>query len=395
MNYRLELQKLSLQIEETKDQEERKKLLKQAIDIADMNNDYYEGIDLRYQLIEEEQNVDFRIKLWKQSIQLADSAKDLEESFYLRKELIEEETLSTAKCIDSFPAMTWLLNAVDTYPDRFNEDEVLWQYKWLANSAIDNSNVTYAQIEEVLNDLKIRLERNGYGLGAYYVPKIEWDISRGYIESAIHTIKERDNYGRDGMSDCEACEQNLKIRVKLLAGQIEEALQDMNEMKIKKLTCAEVPFETYTYLTYYLNKYQVGNADEFFNKGLNEIQENAEPNIIEGISRLINYASYYDKEHALLLFEKYANWQLGAEDCALFNISLNFLKLFQQNNILDIKGLSSEFPFYNSNQKYDSHKIYNYYLEQAQKLANKFDARNQTDNFNTLLKKEIEFNQVH
>jgi hypothetical protein len=269
------------------------------------------------------------------------------------------------------------------------EDELLWEYKWLATSAINNADISFEQIQEIHNDLKNRLERNGYGLGAYYVPKIEWLESIGDIQGALRTLNEKDSYGRDGMSDCEACELNKKIKIKLIAGKYDSAIADANEMLNKGISCNEVPFDTFCNLAYYLNKIKDPRAEEYFKKGLNEFNNDFTSSYITGISKLINYASYANDQLALNLYEKYAHWQLNSEDGVNFEVSLNFLNLFKENREIKLTKLNPSIPFYKSDGIYMSSDLYDYYVNIANELADKFDKRNRTDRFRNLLNKEL------
>ncbi|MGM5632063.1 hypothetical protein O2K51_14285 [Apibacter raozihei] len=388
MNYNLEIQRLLIKISQENNSSERKLLLGRAIEIADDNNDLFEGIDLRYQLMEEMESADERISLLKQSIQLADSHNEIQEAFDLRIQLIEEEN-DTSHCTDSFSAMAWLLEAVDNYKELFNEEDILWQYKWLAVSSIDNSSISYQQIQNILQDLKTRLENNGFGLGGYFVPELMWRENIGDIYGAMNIIKERDRLGRDGMSDCEACEQNAKIKIKLMNGNFDEALSDMKEMQMKKLFCAEVPFNTYCNLAYYLNKGNRPEARFYFNKALGELKSDKNTSAISDISKLINYSAEHNKQLAISLFTKYAHWQLNAEDKISFEVSLNFLKLFKKDEDIKLENLRPSFPFYKENGLYRTHVFFDYYKKIAEDLAYKFDARNKTQNYNKLLLEEL------
>ena len=64
MNYKLQLQKLQIKIDEENDIDLRKKLINQAIEIADLNKDLYESMDLRHILMDEEINPDNRIPIF-------------------------------------------------------------------------------------------------------------------------------------------------------------------------------------------------------------------------------------------------------------------------------------------------------------------------------------------
>jgi hypothetical protein len=90
MNYKLELQKIRIKVNQEKEGGLKKKLINQAIEIADKYKDLYEGLDLRHLLMEGEVDPDNRIAILKDSIQLSDFENNLKESFDLRLQLIQE-----------------------------------------------------------------------------------------------------------------------------------------------------------------------------------------------------------------------------------------------------------------------------------------------------------------
>ena len=160
-------------------------------------------------------------------------------------------------------------------------------------------------------------------------------------------------------------------------------------MQMRKLSCAEVPYDTYCNLAYYLNKIDHPQAQEYFEKGLNEINSNDDSSIITGVSKLINYAAYHNPEQALRLFEKYAHWQLNSEDNINFTVALNFLPLFKQDRIIKLPALNPRLPFYKPEGEYRSRDLYEYYLETARKVGDAFDQRNRTDNYKKRIAAEL------
>ena len=112
---------------------------------------------------ETQEQPDDKIKLIKEAIQLADIHNDVEWGFDLRKEIIENEK-GTSRCIEGMPALSWLLEAYDQHSGIFEETEFMLEYKWMLMAACRNVNISAQQLEQIFEDYKTRSQRNGYSL---------------------------------------------------------------------------------------------------------------------------------------------------------------------------------------------------------------------------------------
>lgn len=354
MNHNLEIQKILLKLETVTHPEDKINLLKQAILIADASNDLDWGFDLRLDLISQEKD--------------------------------------TSHCIESFLAFTWILSTHDANPDLFNEDDFLWEYKWMAAAARRNVNISRHQVEEIMIDLKVRMERNGYTPRGYYSVMMYWNLFIGNIEEANRFIELRDNTPRDRMSHCPACELDAKVEIELIEGKFDKAITTANDLITKKLTCGMMPLSTFCNLTYYLTKGCDPRAGEYFIKAEEEIAEAKEndTSLISNISDLIPYLSKFDKNKAWEYFQKYAHWEIGAEDAISFDFSKNILTLLQNTKQLKMKlTMNEHLPYFKIDGNYNISELYNYYFLKAKKLAEQFDERNGTNALMNALKEIV------
>ncbi|MCO6564818.1 MAG: hypothetical protein J6581_05180 [Apibacter sp.] len=334
-------------------------------------------------------NPDDRIPVLKQGILLSDANNDIEWGFDFRLELIGEEARSS-RCIESFPAFTWILDIHDKNPTLFDEKEFLWEYKWMANASYRNSNINIDQIEKIFEDLKIRMTRNSYSLRGYYSIMIEWYMFIGKIEEMDHYIELRDKEARDDMSHCQACELDTKVEAELIKGNIDKAIENAKDLFAKKFSCAHMPFATFCTFAYYLNKLRDSRSADFYNKAMDELKnvDKSDSSIISTISLLINYLINNDKEKAFSLYEKYSPWELNAEDYFQFIFAKNVLNLFNAETTRSLK-ISVDHPLYSNLGEYNLKDLYNHYYTHAFHLAKKFDNRNKTLWFTNSLQEEV------
>src|SRR5581483_5827870 len=98
----------------------------------------------------------------------------------------------------AFVAFSWCLAWCDRDPQRFPEDDVLWEYKWVLANSIDYPQITLAQIEAMFDDFRRRYERCGRGLRAVYKLWLMHAEDRGDRAAARrwHRLWERTPPGR-------------------------------------------------------------------------------------------------------------------------------------------------------------------------------------------------------
>lgn len=351
MNYNLEIQKILLQCEGLSNPEDKINRLKQAIQLADVNNDVDWGYELRLNLISEETNLPY--------------------------------------FIDSFPAFAWVLNALEAEPDRFDEEGCLWLYKWMATAAYSYADTPYAEVEKIFSDMKNRILANGYSLRGYYSTLIYWEALRGDIDSAARYLEIQKKEEKDILSDESDFELDTQIEMALLQGDFDQAVY-LSE-QFPESSKGFFPFATYSYMTYYLNKAGDERAERFYRQAEEALMD-MEPNIkciIDCVSCLISYTAVHDRKRAWELFETYSEWEVKSIDSMSFLFSKNVLSLLSRKEEVSLK-LSPKHPCFKQDSIYNSEELYAYYYTKARDLAERFDKRNQTDYYKELFQQQVD-----
>lgn len=327
---------------------------------------------------------DDKINLLKQAINIADSNNDLDWGFDLRLDLIREETY-TSHCIESFPAFVWILNIHDSNPELFDESDFLWEYKWMATSSRRNVNISREQIETIMADLRRRMLKNGYTDRAYFTVCIYWHLFLGEVDKAREFIKLRDGVSRDRMSHCNACELDASVEMELIDGNFDKGIALAHDLINKKVTCGHMPFGTFCNLTYYLSKAGDKRAGEYFAKAEEEMLEmKDDTSLLSDVALLMYYLIDNNNDRAWEYFEKYAGWEVGAEDSFSFEFALPILSLLKDKGTRSL-NMDTKLPYYSSDNTYNLGELYDYYYKKADDLASRFDARNGNNHFRSRL----------
>lgn len=338
---------------------------------------------------DEQNSPNDRINTLKQAIKLADTHNDIDWGFELRLELIREEK-DTARCIESFPAFAWILDAFDTHPDTFDEEEFLWEYKWMLGSSRRNSDISMEQIEGISEDFKTRLLRNGFSLRPYYTAKSHLAFSMGKLDQAQEFIELRDKEVIDNMSNCRACEMDDNVELYLRRGEFDKAFAIGNELLNKKVTCAHMPFSTYCSSTYFLAKAgQLDLAATYFDKAVEDLNKmDSDSSQLTEIGDLIYYLTLVDKEKAWAFFEKHADWNIDSEGYIDLTFSIRVLPLLKSSGERTMQ-VNSQLPWFRNDGVYVIKDLYQHFYAKAEVLAKQFDTRNGTHYLTALLNEAV------
>jgi tetratricopeptide (TPR) repeat protein len=318
---------------------------------------------------------DDRIALLKQAINIADACNDIEWGFDLRLDLIRDEK-ETSHCDESLPAFTWILDIYEKNPELFNEEDFLWEYKWMLGSVRRNSLISLEQIESIIEDFKTRLLRNGYSLRPYYTTKAHLAFFLDNLDDARKYIEMRNLEVRDEMSNCRACELDDDVELELRLGNFEKALTMGNSMLTKKVTCTHMPFSCYcTCVKYFQKAGDMEKAYEYFQKAETDLAELSDISQISEIGIMVRFLTDFDKEKAWTFFEQHAHWNIDSEDYLDFLFSVSVLPLWagEGKRVLNV---NPSLEWYRKDNTYDLKEVYNFYYKKAKDLAERFDKRN-------------------
>ncbi|WP_286387835.1 hypothetical protein [Myroides marinus] len=342
MMYRLEIQKLLLEIDDNiEDAELCMRLIRQGIQIADKHNDLEWGVEMRYSLIHEER--------------------------------------ATSSCSESVMAFAWILNVCDQYPDQFHEGDFLLEYEWMLCSAYSNASLSTEQIQAVADDLYLRLDRNQITKRGYYFTMAEYvqnlgDYRKGeeYIKLAMQEPFDEENV--------EIMEYDYRIENLVLMERFDEAIMLMEQVELKKLTNFALPFETYCAMAYCMAKTKDKRAQIYLDKAKASFETLREVNssMLYSMTRLL-YAMYLLEDEMMWdIFERIADWEIGAEDDLHFMLTRHAAMICSQGGTKELK-LSPRVSYYEADGMYDLNKLYHYFDEVATQLGLRFDKRNSSD----------------
>lgn len=334
--------------------------------------------------IEQVQDTTEKVKLLVQAIQIADENEDVEWGYDLRMELINYE-IDLAFSPESLPAFAWILQAYDENPTLFNEDDFLWQYKWMMSELYDNPDVSREQIDGALADFEMRLVRNGYGKRAIYNEELSDALVQKDLLAIEKALGRVNTAHRDDMSDCEACEMDAEVSAILLSEGYDKAYSKALPLLEKQFTCAHVPLRTSVNLAYEgWNFGRTEKAAKLAEQAEQEIyNKERDTSILLSAIKLSAYFSKTDPIKAKSWFERFIPWTDGPEDRTMFQLAGLVQEAMQNFTDTDTFTLDlSETHSLNQNkQVYSAHEISDHYSRLAIRLAKRFDQRNGNDNF--------------
>lgn len=205
-----------------------------------------------YDLIDEAASLptcDQKISLLEEAIALADSHSNVDLGYRVRQYLMKEATFG-AYPEKMLVAFAWCLAQCDREPERYNERDMLWKYKWSANRLPDFPQISREQIEETLADMSRRYLRFGSGQKAVLKLRyrIAWEL--GDHQRALEYHQRWVDTPRDDLTDCPACERDHDIEFYIRIGKYQKALSHAKPILSGRLSCAEIPHATYAQLLF-------------------------------------------------------------------------------------------------------------------------------------------------
>jgi len=328
-----------------------------------------------------------RVKLVKDAIAIADAHNDIEWGLDLRKELIAEEK-DTSSCVEGLPAFTWILETYEQNPDLCSESDFMLEYKWMVAAARRNANVSMEQFETIIEDYKVRLQRNGYSLHSYYSARTHMAFMLGKMDDAKEYLALRKNEKRDDLSFCIACEVHDLTEYEFFTGNIEKALTVGADLFSGKLDCKYIPFQTICDFVNILENDNKEKAVELFKMAETELErmQTIDMSNIGYVSELILYLTKTDIQKAWNYFAKYIEWTKNCEDYYNFQFCKNVLPLLKTEETRKL-NINPDISWYNPKGEYNIKELYTYYYKQTETLATLFDNRNGNSNFTEMVKK--------
>lgn len=331
---------------------------------------------------------------WKE----ADELGDYEWRMKLRLEFIHESDFYS-DAMEMYVIMPELLKIYDEYTEQFGVDEemcsdILWDYKWLLETAKEFYQVSIQQFENISADMKRRFLEAGYSLRPFYVYQYRFykNIDR---EKAEQFYQEFQKCKRDDMSDCAACERNHEVGHLLECGNIDMARKKAKVLFDRRMTCGEIPEATYgTFLRYYNLKLCEGGQDclEEAQKCCEEVKNAIRQKgiVSEYSGDVLLFYSLTNPKKALDWFKHFWTFYESNKNPntkLYFALGMiRFVKRLQEKKDSYRMKLPNSFPLYQENGNYDLMQLREHYESYALSCAQKMDNRNGTTHFMDIYK---------
>ncbi|MBC1339684.1 hypothetical protein HB802_00125 [Listeria welshimeri] len=294
-----------------------------------------------------------KVKVLERIIAGADLYNNIEDGIEARKMLIETcFTIGFPK--KQLQAFSWLIKKWEDVDSDYyiDTDNLFWNYKWISADVPTFDEVSKAQIDGLLNDMKEKFEQQNYSLRPYYKVCTLAAMSMGDVEKAKELFEKWSITEGDYLNDCPACETSDQVHYFCFIQDYETAEKTAKPIIEGKQRCAEVPHLTYGNMALaYLTLGDEKMAQECFDKGYPLVEKQS--SLLPPLGQLLKY---------LVL----TNQTEKAREVINTNLEI----VLQAESGLDrLIFLQAAYPLFDREKEADL-------IEMTEALTAKFDARN-------------------
>jgi len=326
-----------------------------------------------------------RVALLEEAVALADSVNELDRAYQVRKDLIGAATFSGRPDV-TLVAFSWCLTQHDRDPERFNQAEILWQYKWVVGNSWSFPEISRPRLEQLLADMERRYREAGSTLFA--VSKLKRDLYMHFGENhrarAIHA--EFRKRRRDYLSDCPACMANANCNFYCEQRQWGRAMQAALPVLRNRLRCTEEPHRILSLVLCPL--FHLGRVDEakaYQRQGYRLVSA-ANHFVRQQAEHLQFLVLIGDMAQAKRLLERHLPGALEyvtPDERFLFLLAARlWTDRLASGGTRALKvRLPKDLPASVSDGKSSVNELGEWFTAQAQEIARRFDARNGTSAF--------------
>lgn len=228
-----------------------------------------------------------KIAILEQAIRIADTYNDIPLSYKCRQELV------SAAALGGRPELvlihfSWCVAKYDESPDSFDRDELYWRFKWFGIATNSFPTIQLPQVMNLLDDFKDRLQKSQLSPHPYLTTLARVYTDCGLLDELRDLLPRLALAARSHLSDCEACIDQLLIKMHLKLGQEDEALQALKELSDSGRVCVEVPLCSYPlFFNVWLNRGQSEVAAKHHKKTFAAICRN--PKFLVPLSQHLEY----------------------------------------------------------------------------------------------------------
>lgn len=331
-----------------------------------------------------------KANLLKEAIRIADENEDVEWATEMRLDLIYELNLLSADT-EEIAVFSKILDDYENHKDIIKEDDLLWKYKWIWACTFDVPDIPMEQVNAVGEDYKTRIFRNGYSLRTYYhrwsvecVRMRQYDKAKEYIDKML--AEKIDD------QSCEACELNFMLDYYLETGQFDEAYSRAQPLINKQVTCYEANLRAYLKLSYYAQKAGKPEiaADMCARAEEGLAGREKDEYLLSYMGLFIAYNMMTKPERGWEYVERCTDWSLRSNSLKRYRFSCDMVETLKYADCQEVQlSLPEEFPLYRADGVYVVSELRDYFYQQAMELAQRYDARNGNSGYTDRLKEIV------
>lgn len=335
-----------------------------------------------------------KIKAIANAIEQADAAEDHYWRLLFRYMYASEATFHDDPP-KAMPVAAEFANIFEEHPDVLGEpgkEAYLMIMQMAIDPIVSLPQIPLEQWEQMMEQFWLLIKRFHLGHRVFWWQKCRFTI---YLDKqkAFEYYQKFWRTGRDALSDCRACERCYGVRMHLLMGDKEGAEEQAKPIKSKHLRfCGDTPHlmllayiedsmdhgDLKTALPYARELKRIGHRD----KG-----------DLSYMGAVLRCFAYDDKTTAIELIEEGLPWTVSMWDQKkIYDFYKGTWTVFHQirkeRETLQIH-LPDKLPIYREDQTYSLEELENWFYEQLQELAKRFDKRNGTDSFQENLQMAI------
>ena len=322
------------------------------------------------------------VEVAERAVQLSDRQDDPESSF--RARLLLTRCASFAGFPDvAFVAFSWCLAQCDRDPERFPDDRVLWEYKWILESLHEFPQFSLQQTERAFEDAKQRYRANGYSPRPLLLIQASALATRGETDRASSMLREALASPRDEKADCVACEPHLIANVHLDAGEWTAALDALEPVLTHQYGCTHEPARAYALALHPLC--ELGRMDEA--KRLHKLgcpRSLDTAGIVESVANHIQFL-LRTENHARAVEVFDASWKHTLGESPLVRLHFGFRAALLFEDLQGTYGPAAAtvriprgHALFGRATGDDAAALASWFREDCESLADALDARNET-----------------
>ncbi len=328
-----------------------------------------------------------RLKAMREAILEADTQGDVYWRFRLRFDYLKESIFCGDRyfAMIMFPELLALYDAQQALQD--DEECAYWMlvaFKWVVEAAPEFPQISKAEIDSYFRLFKRRLLEQGCSLSIYYMKRSLFYMHCDPGIAAADFYRYLDA-PLDDISDGKALYYDQQVIFYLSIGEEEKALVAAKPIFSGEMISNALPQSTYCeFLKFYLRKGDFEEAQHY--AALMEPLVDGDPYYLEAIGFLMTLYSLTEPVRGLALFQKHYPLYMQSRNPLLRMLfAMGAHRLFAAAKSETSIQVPKESPLYAAAGEGDFSEISAHFYAAAKELAQKFDARNGTEDFMKLL----------